>query len=221
MECCSILNDRLKPLKEALGENYIWQDLITKAYYSGIDLSARFRFGNPSTKYSNFYSYDVYGAAVSEVLIDVLTGETQIKRVDILYDAGESHNTFIDIGQAEGAFVQGVGLWVFEKPKYDPESGRCLTAGTWEYKPPMAQDIPEDFRVTLLDNNPNPIGVLGSRTISEAPLNLSTSVFLAIKKAIESAREEIGNDSYFQMNSPSTFDSVQQLCLVDYNQFSF
>lgn len=108
---------------------------------------------------------------------------------------------------------------MFEKPKYDPKTGKCLTNGTWEYKPPLAQDIPVDFRVTLLNNNPNPLGVMGSKSIGEPPLNLSPSVFFSIKKAIEAARKEINKDSYFQLNSPATFDVIQQHCLVDFSEF--
>ncbi len=77
---------------------------------------------------------NVYGAAVSEAIIDVLTGEAQILRTDILYDGGQSTNASIDIGQAEGGFVMGLGFWLMEKVKYDPITGKNLTNGTWEYK---------------------------------------------------------------------------------------
>lgn len=72
-------------------------------------------------------------------------------------------NGELDIGQAEGGFVMGIGFWLYEKVKYDPETGRCLTNGTWEYKPPSSKDIPVDFRVNFLYDNPNPKGVLGSK----------------------------------------------------------
>ena len=130
-----------------------------------------------------------------------------------------SLNPEIDIGQAEGAFMMGIGFWLFEKAKYDPDTGKLLTNGTWEYKLPLARDIPIDFRITLLKNSPNPIGVLGSKCVGEPPLCLSPSVAFAVKHAIEAARVEIGQDQFFQFDSPSTVEMIQQMCLVDYNQF--
>lgn len=196
--------------------DYTWLDLVTKAAMSGVDLTSR---KVSMVEMPNRFTYDTYGAAVGEVIVDVLTGETQIPRVDILYDCGKSTNSTIDIGQAEGAFIMGMGFWMFEKPKYDPDTGATITNGTWEYKPPLAQDIPIDFRITLLDNNPNPKGVLGSKAVGEPPLCLSPCLFLAIKNAIEAARSETGNVDFFHLNAPSTYDVIQQKCLVDRAQF--
>lgn len=72
-------------------------------------------------------------------------------------------NAQIDIGQAEGGFMMGVGFWLFEKVKYDPQTGRCLTNGTWDYKIPTTKDIPVDLRINFLEDSTNPIGVLGSK----------------------------------------------------------
>jgi xanthine dehydrogenase/oxidase len=115
----------------------------------------------------------------------------------------------------------GIGFWLFEKARYDPISGRCLTNGTWEYKPPTARDIPVDFRITFMKNNPNPLGVLGSKCVGEPPLCLSSCVAFAIKNSIENARAEINNQDFFPFNSPSTVESIQQMCLVDVDQFDF
>jgi xanthine dehydrogenase/oxidase len=129
-------------------------------------------------------------------------------------------NGEIDIGQAEGAFVMGMGFWLYEKVRYDPESGACLSNGTWEYKPPTTKDIPADFRITFLQNNPNPLGVLGSKCIGEPPLCLTPCVALAVKRAIEAARSQSTKDTIFSLNAPATVESIQQLCLVDFNQFT-
>lgn len=131
----------------------------------------------------------------------------------------KSTNGEIDLGQAEGGFVMAMGFWLFEKVRYDPKTGICLTNGTWEYKPPTSKDIPVDFRVTFLDNAPNPMGVLGSKCIGEPPLCLSPSIVFAVKRAIEAAREEAGNTDYFGLDSPATVEVIQQLCLLDYKQF--
>lgn len=124
--------------------------------------------------------------------------------------------------------------------RYDPDTGRCLTNGTWEYKPPTTKDIPVDLRITFLKNNPNPLGVLGSKCVGmliflflvlksesifilflgEPPLCLSPSVGLAIRKAVEEARKEINNNDYFGINAPLTVEDAQQLCLVDFSQFN-
>ncbi|XP_023931920.1 indole-3-acetaldehyde oxidase-like, partial [Lingula anatina] len=89
--------------------------------------------------------YFVYAAACSEVELDVLTGETVALRTDILYDCGKSLSPEIDIGQIEGSFVMGLGYWMTEKTRFNLETGRNITHGTWEYKVPLAKDIPRDF----------------------------------------------------------------------------
>ncbi|CAL4246352.1 unnamed protein product, partial [Meganyctiphanes norvegica] len=86
-------------------------------------------------------------------------------RCDLIEDCGQSMNPMVDIGQVEGGFVMGFGLMTSEKLRYDIESGIKLTAGTWDYHPPVAQDIPADFRVTLLPNSYNNGGVLRSKAV--------------------------------------------------------
>ena len=76
-----------------------------------------------------------------------------------------SINPLIDIGQCQGAFVMGLGYWLMERICYDPETGRNLTSGTWEYHPPTTKDIPVDFRINFLKDAPNPLGVLGAKGI--------------------------------------------------------
>jgi xanthine dehydrogenase/oxidase len=87
IECCNILKANLDPIRKLMPPQYTWQDLIAKAFSMGVDLCARYWL-YPSTPTP--FQYNVYGAAVSEALIDVLTGETQIARVDILYDCGQT-----------------------------------------------------------------------------------------------------------------------------------
>jgi xanthine dehydrogenase/oxidase len=113
----------------------------------------------------------------------------------------------------------GLGFWLFEKLSYDPDTGRLLSNGTWEYKPPTTKDIPQDFRITFLNNNPNPLGVLGAKCVGEPPLCLSLSAMFAVKRAIEAARSEIKGDRFFVLNSPATVEYVQRSCLVDLTQF--
>lgn len=216
LRCCEIMNERLAPIRDLMPAGYTWTQLIQKATSMGIDLSARYWINDDQ---ETPFSYEIYAAACSEAIVDVLTGETQILRTDILYDCGQCLNGEIDIGQAEGAFVMGMGFWLHEKARYDPQTGLCLTNGTWEYKPPSTKDIPLDFRVRFMKNNPNPVGFLGSKAIGEPPLCLSPSIAFAAKRAIEAARSEVKNTSFFSLDSPATVDQIQKYCLVDYTQF--
>ncbi|KAI8484808.1 hypothetical protein Bbelb_374050 [Branchiostoma belcheri] len=117
-------------------------------------------------------TYNSWGVTCTEVEMDVLTGEREIRRSDILFDCGESVNPALDIGQVEGAFVLGLGYWLTEKCVYDKDTGRLLTNGTWEYKPPTTKDIPADLRVTLLPNAPNPYNVIRSKCREIHPRSL-------------------------------------------------
>ena len=111
----------------------------------------------------HYTGYNVWGAGISEVEVDILTGQMYVVRTDLLEDAGLSTSPIVDIGQVEGAFIMGLGLYTSEEIKHDPTTGELLTKNTWEYKPPAAKDIPQDFRVTLLKNARNPMGVMSSK----------------------------------------------------------
>ncbi|EDO44966.1 predicted protein, partial [Nematostella vectensis] len=196
LQCCEALNNRLTPIRQKYKPKN-WQELISKSYSDGVDLSAKSMFFDPE-----MYpiQYSSYGATCTEAELDVLTGESQILRTDILYDCGQSMNPELDVGQVEGAFIMGLGLWLMEKVKYNPQTGQELTSSTWEYKPPSSKDIPIDLRVTLLKKATNPLGILGSKVVGEPPMCMAASCLFAVKHAIQSAREEIGKDSeYFPL----------------------
>jgi len=95
--------------------------------------------------------YETYGVCASEVELDVLTGESRILFSHLLFDVGMSYNPMVDIGQIEGAYIMGVGQMTTEGVDFDPETGRLLTDNTWTYKPPIACDVPETFKVELVD----------------------------------------------------------------------
>ncbi|PVD33597.1 hypothetical protein C0Q70_04854 [Pomacea canaliculata] len=164
-------------------------------------------FTNPYSQFPD--RYNVYAAAVAEAEVDILTGQSQLNRVDILYDCGESLSPELDIGQVEGGFMMGLGCHLLEDSKFDPRTGVLLTDGTWEYKPPLPKDLPIDFRVNLLRNAPNPLGVLRSKATGEPPVVLSSSALFAIKRCVEAARAEMGHDTYFPL---SRFASVGAAC---------
>ncbi|KAL3841842.1 hypothetical protein ACJMK2_019941 [Sinanodonta woodiana] len=214
VNCCQDLLQRMAPVKAKIPDP-TWLKVVQECAVEGIDLVAR-SWVNPTGK--DIFQYYSYGATCSEVEVDVLTGEHQISRVDIIYDCGESMNPAVDIGQVEGSFVMGIGYWMTEKLKYDPQTGQLLTNSTWEYKPPLGKDIPVDFRVNLLKNAPNPLGVLRSKAVGEPPMCMSCSVLFAAKHAVESARQEIGQLDYFRLDGPATTEYLQYACLVDPSQ---
>src|SRR5450759_4313353 len=120
---------------------------------------------------------------VSEVMIDVLTGQLTLLRTDILHDVGDSLNPAIDFGQIEGGYIQGVGWCTTEEIKWD-DKGNLLTHSPDTYKIPTVHDIPKDFRVELLQGVPNPNAIRKSKAVAEPPLMLALSTWLAIKDAI-------------------------------------
>jgi xanthine dehydrogenase molybdopterin binding subunit len=129
------------------------------------------------------FHYFAFGMAVSEVEVDVLTGDTRLLRTDILHDAGAPVNTGVDMGQVEGGFVQGAGWVTTEDVKWDA-NGRLLSRSPSTYKIPTADDVPLDFRVALLADAPHPGTIHNSKAVGEPPLMLALSVWLAIKDAI-------------------------------------
>lgn len=96
-------------------------------------------------------AYETFGVATSEVELDVLTGESRVLSTHIMFDIGASHNPMIDMGQVEGAFIMGLGHLMQEGMEFDKTTGRCLTNNTWDYKPPIACDIPEVFNADFVD----------------------------------------------------------------------
>jgi xanthine dehydrogenase/oxidase len=114
-------------------------------------------------------SYHTLGAAVSEVEVDILSGESCVVRTDILFDAGHSMNPTIDIGQAEGAWLMGQGFFTQEETIY-LKDGTFSSDSTWEYKPPLANQIPAEFNVEFLKDNPFPMGTKNSKAVGEPPV---------------------------------------------------
>jgi xanthine dehydrogenase molybdopterin-binding subunit B len=151
--------------------------------------------------------------AVTEVLVDTLIGHVQLQRTDILHDVGESLNPGIDIGQIEGAFVQGLGWVTTEECKWD-DKGNLLNHSPDTYKIPNVQDIPVDFRTHLLQGAPNPNTIRRSKAVAEPPLMLAFSAWLAIKDAI-SAVADHQFEPWFQlpMTNEAILISVEDLRL--------
>ncbi|XP_063227086.1 xanthine dehydrogenase-like [Bacillus rossius redtenbacheri] len=154
--------------------------------------------------------------------MDVLTGQKQVLRADILQDLGRSISPEVDIGQIEGAFVMAMGLWLTEELVYDAETGQLLTDRTWYCRPPGPKDIPIYFRLELRRNSPNPVGVVSSKAMGEPPICMNASIYLALKNAFLAARVEAGaGDEWFALNTPVTVEKPYLASLTSSDQFSY
>ncbi len=186
----------------------------------GIEVDRKARPGGAVDQFCGF----TYSAACSTVEVDILTGEVKVLSSDIAYDIGWSLNPALDIGQVEGAFVQGIGYVLTEDLVYQPEGadeGRLNTVNTWRYKPPAVTTIPLEFNTHLFPRDlapevpENPADVLSAKEVGEPPLVLATSVFLAVKDAVRASRVERGLDGLFQLDAPATVQEVRRACAVD------
>ncbi|HNW52855.1 MAG TPA: xanthine dehydrogenase molybdopterin binding subunit [Bacteroidales bacterium] len=191
-------------------EKIAFGELVNKAYLNQVSLSATGFYKTPGIFYDrelgkgNPFYYYAYGMSVSEVEVDVLTGEYKLLRSDILHDVGDSLNEEIDIGQVEGGFIQGVGWVTTEEIKWD-KNGHLLTHSPDTYKIPTVNDIPAIFNVELLKGYPNQGTIRKSKAVGEPPLMLAFSVWLAIKDAISA----VGNHEFEPTFSlPATAEKV-------------
>ena len=164
--------------------------IIKEAYLNRISLSSSGFYSTPKINFNKKtftgrpFLYFCYGAAVSEVTVDTLTGENIIDRVDILHDAGKAINPALELGQIEGGFVQGQGWLTMEEVNWN-SNGQITTFSPSTYKIPAASDMPRKFNVEIFKQGKNKEKVVNkAKTTGEPPLMLAMSVFYAIKDAI-------------------------------------
>jgi xanthine dehydrogenase large subunit len=183
--------------KVTVGEEVIsFPELAHLAWFNRVSLSSTGFYKTPRINYdrSTFsgrpFFYYAYGAAVSEVVIDTLTGEHRLTRVDILHDCGQSLNPAIDMGQIEGGFVQGAG-WLTTEELWWNEHGELKTHAPSTYKIPTSSDVPVDFRVRILESKANQEDTIyRSKAVGEPPLMLCISVYQAIRDAVASVGDK-------------------------------
>ncbi len=167
-----------------------FEDVISKAYAERVQLWSDGFYATPGLHWNREtmkgkpFFYFAYGAAVSEVLVDTLTGEHRVLRADLLHDVGRSLNPAIDLGQIEGGFVQGVGWLTSEELVWHPTTGLLATHAPSTYKIPTANDCPAIFNVALYDAANVADSIHRSKAVGEPPLLLAFSVFLAIRDAV-------------------------------------
>ncbi|KAG7463843.1 hypothetical protein MATL_G00180940 [Megalops atlanticus] len=221
-DACEKLMKRLEPVIKEYPK-HTWAQLIVEAYCQRISLSATGFFMGPYTNVDwensegRAYFYFTFGACCSEVEIDCLTGDHKNIRTDIVMDVGRSLNPAIDVGQIEGGFVQGIGLYTTEELQFSPE-GSLMTRGPSQYKIPVLCDIPPQMNVHLLANAQNPHAIYSSKGIGEPPVFFGCTIFFAIKEAIAAARRESGLSSSFPLNAPATAERIRMACADRFTQ---
>jgi xanthine dehydrogenase/oxidase len=154
------------------------------------------------------FNYFSQGVVCTEVELDTLTGDHCVLRADILMDVGSSMSPAIDVGQVEGAFVQGQGWCTLEELVW-AKNGGMFTRGPGAYKLPSASDAPREFNVSLLSNHPNPRVVHSSKGVGEPPFFLGGSVLLALKQAVYAARR---TSDFFVLHCPATAERLRMAC---------
>ncbi len=192
------------------GHEVRFPELVQKAYLARVQLWSDGFYAtpglhwDPKTMSGNPFSYFAYGAAVSEVVVDTLTGEWKLLRADALYDAGRSLNPAIDIGQVEGAFIQGMG-WLTTEELWWNAGGKLMTHAPSTYKIPGVSDCPEDFRIKLFNNINVTDSIHRSKAVGEPPLLLPFSVFFAIRDAVSAVGGHRVNPP---LNAPATGEEI-------------
>jgi len=192
-------------------KTFKFNSLIKEAYLNRISLSSSGFYATPKIHFDkkNFkgrpFLYFAYGATVSEIMIDVLTGENKITRTDILHDAGKAINPAIELGQIEGGFVQGAGWLTMEEVNWK-SNGQITTHSPSTYKIPAVSDMPEIFNAEIYKKGKNIENVINkSKTTGEPPLMNAMSVFFAIKNAIAS----IANNNLIpELDAPATPERI-------------
>jgi len=217
LSACEILLEILKPYRQK-NPDTTWRELVNAAYTDRVNLSCLgfykcphsmgFDWLNQSGRHCNYYTY---GAAVVQVEVDCLTGNYMIPKVDIVMDVGKSLNPAIDVGQIEGGFVMGLGLYALEEHRFGAD-GHLATVGTRTYHIPSVSSVPLQMNVTLLKDSGNPKAVYSSKGIGEPPLLLSSAVFFAIRNAVKAARADAGLPSDFVFDSPATVGKILLAC---------
>ncbi|XP_041821797.1 aldehyde oxidase 6 isoform X2 [Chelmon rostratus] len=219
---CQTLYQRLEPIRQKNPKGS-WESWVEAAFFEKISLSATGFYRGPDLHMDwdkmegQPFSYFTFGVCCCEVELDCLTGDYRTVRTDIVVDIGRSVNPSVDIGQIEGAFTQGLGLFTLEELKFSP-SGLLYTRGPSQYKIPAVCDMPLRFNVYLLSDSHNPHAIYSSKGIGEPILCLGSSVFFAIKDAVAAARSESGLVGPFSLDSPATPERACLACASPFTQ---
>lgn len=196
---------------EVAGKRLPFSAVVAQAYLDRVQLWSDGFYATPGLSWDRetlkgrpFY-YFAYGAAVSEVVVDTLTGEWKLLRADLLHDVGASLNPAVDIGQVEGAFIQGMGWLTMEELVWHPQTGLLTTHAPSTYKIPTANDCPAQFTTRLFENRNVEDSIHRSKAVGEPPLLLPFSVFYAIRDAVSAVG---GHRVDPPLSAPATSESI-------------
>lgn len=187
---------------------YSFAEAAQAVYEGRVSLSATGFYKTPKIEWDRIkgqgrpFFYFAYGCALTEVVIDTLTGEYRILRADILHDAGASLNPALDIGQVEGGYVQGAGWLTTEELVWD-DAGRLRTYAPSTYKIPACSDRPDVFNVALWDGQNREETIYRSKAVGEPPFMLAISAWLALSDAVSAC-----GSAYPALNAPATAEEV-------------
>ncbi|RDY01496.1 Xanthine dehydrogenase 1 [Mucuna pruriens] len=224
LDACEQIMARMEPIASQRNFNS-FAELVIACYAERIDLSAHGFYITPdigfdwTTAKGKPFRYFTYGAAFAEVEIDTLTGDFHTRVANLFLDLGYSLNPAIDVGQIEGAFMQGLGWVALEELKWGDAAhkwispGSLYTSGPGAYKIPSINDVPFKFNVSLLKGHPNVKAIHSSKAVGEPPFFLASAVLFAIKDAIIAARAEMGCNDWFPLDTPATPERIRMACL--------
>ncbi len=188
--------------------SYSFAEAAQMAYAARVSLSSTGFYATPKVQWDRIkghgrpFFYFAYGAALTEVVIDTLTGENRILRADLLHDAGNSLNPALDIGQIEGGYVQGAGWLTMEELVWD-DKGRLRTHAPSTYKIPAVSDRPAIFNVALWDGANREDTIYRSKAVGEPPLMLGISALMAISDAVAAC-----GPGYPALDAPATPERI-------------
>jgi len=195
-----------------------WNKLIELTYIGRKNLSSQAFYATPNIWFDRSkekgkpFAYHVYGVVYVESEVDILRGVYEIKKVFIVHDSGKSLNEMIDIGQIEGAFIQGMG-WMTMEELITDNRGILLTATSSSYKVPDIKSIPEEINVKIFENSNNPYAVMGSKAVGEPPFLYGIATYFSIMSAINSYKYK--NETIYE--APLTPERVLNL-LMNYSE---
>ncbi len=217
INACDELKEKLRKI------NGTFQEKVKKAYIEGVTLSSTGVYTAPRLQYDydkqegDISYFFVWGAALSIVELDIISGNFRLLKSDIVQDCGKSLNPHLDVGQAEGGFIFGLGLYTMEELLYGTD-GQLITDNVSGYKIPSCGDVPLDWNIELLNYKPTGEGLHSSKGIGESNTQLGLSAYFAIKEAIRAARKDMGMDPYFKMDFPASVERVSA-CLPAIEKF--
>eukprot|EP01062_Namystynia_karyoxenos_P051015 TRINITY_DN398_c0_g6_i1.p1 TRINITY_DN398_c0_g6~~TRINITY_DN398_c0_g6_i1.p1 ORF type:complete len:1452 (+),score=529.06 TRINITY_DN398_c0_g6_i1:87-4358(+) len=217
---CAVLTKNLAPVRKVLGPSAAWKEVAAKAHEMGVELSVKKSDEHHAPAVDKKGDvYNTYGAVCAEVTLDVLTGQTNFERCDLVFDIGRSVNPDVDVGQLEGGFMFGLGLALMEDVSYTPTG--AMHSGAATYEPPGTVDVPREWHVSLFNGKVNAVTPNGAKAIGEPPVTMAYAAVDALEQALAAAAKDAGTGAHPRpVSLPFTIDQRQLASAVTTKQFT-